>query len=125
MTDSDVKTETWKPIPGARYYEASDLGNIRSVDRTIRSANHPMGRFYEGRVLKLRSDPDGYLRVNYTDDDRVRHHNESVARLVLMAFDPDGYEEGHEACHGPGGRADNRLVNLRWDTSEANRKEAL
>jgi hypothetical protein len=121
MTESDQRAEAeiWLPIPGATYYEASDLGRIRSVNRTIG------GRFYEGRVLKLRPDPDGYLRVNITGDDRQRQYNVAVSRLVLMAHDTENFEAGLEACHGPGGRADNRLMNLRWDTSDANRQEAL
>jgi hypothetical protein len=119
MTDSDVRTETWKPIPGAGYYEASDQGRVRSVDRTID------GRHYDSVTLKPREDGDGYLVVNYTDDARVRHHGVSVARLVLLAHDPEGYAPGLEACHGPAGRKDNRRVNLRWDTDEANRIEAL
>jgi len=116
MTASD---ETWKPVPGAGYYEASDRGHIRSVDRTIG------GRFYKGVVLKPREDADGYLRVNITNDQGERQHNESVARLVLMAHDPDGYTPGLHACHGPNGKRDNRLTELRWDTPDANRQEAL
>ena len=120
MTVSDMRTETWKPVPGAGYYEASDLGHIRSVDRTIG------GRFYKGVVLKLRDDGDGYSVVNITYDGGERKHNVSVARLVLLAHDPDGYREGLQACHGPGGQKDNRWPeNIRWDTSEANREEAL
>jgi len=110
----------WKPIPGAGYYEASHRGHIRSVDRTIGA------RFYKGTVLKPRADADGYLRVNITNDQRERKHNESVARLVLMAHDPEGYAPGLESCHGPGGKLDNRWPeNLRWDTRDANRQEAL
>jgi hypothetical protein len=119
MTVSEQKTETWKPIPGAGYYEASDWGHVRSVDRTIG------GRFYKGVVLKPREDADGYLRVNITNDRGERQHNESVARLVLMAHDPEGYRPGLHACHGPNGKRDNRLTELRWDTPEANREEAL
>jgi len=119
MTVSEQKTETWKPIPGAGYYEASDRGHVRSVDRTIG------GRFYKGVVLKPREDADGYLRVNITNDRGERQHNESVARLVLMAHDPEGYRPGLHACHGPNGKRDNRLTELRWDTPEANRMEAL
>jgi len=119
MTGSDQITETWKPIPGAGYYEASDRGHVRSIDRTID------GRFYKGVVLKLREDGDGYLVVNITMDDRTRKHGASVARLVLLTFDPDGYREGLQACHGPGGQKDNSVLNLRWDTDEANRQEAL
>jgi len=126
MTDSDIQTETWKPIPGAKDYLVSDQGRIRSLPRTKN------GRFYEGRdPLKLREDGDGYLMFNYTDDEGVRHHNVSVARTVLLAHDPDGYRPGLQACHSPaapdgsGGRKDNRLVKLRWDTEDANREEAL
>ena len=114
-----ARNETWKPIPGAADYEASDLGHIRSLDRERN------GRFYRGVVLKPREDADGYLRVNITNDRGERQHNESVARLVLMAHDPEGYRPGLHACHGPNGRRDNRLTELRWDTPEANRVEAL
>jgi hypothetical protein len=90
------------------------------VDRTID------GRSYKGVVLKPRTDPDGYLRVNFTDDNRERHHNFSVARLVLLAHDPGGYRPGLVACHEPGMRRDDcRLVAVRWDTEETNRVEAL
>jgi len=119
MTVSDVRTETWRPVPGAGYYEASDQGRIRSVDRTIGA------RFYRGVVLKPREDGDGYLVVNITYDGGDRRHGVAVARLVLLTHAPEGYEPGLEACHGPGGRKDNRLGNLRWDTKDANREEAL
>jgi len=119
VTVSEQQAEKWLPVPGAGYYEASDRGHVRSVDRTIG------GRFYKGVVLKPREDADGYLRVNITNDRGERQHNESVARLVLMAHDPEGYRPGLHACHGPNGKRDNRLTELRWDTPEANRMEAL
>jgi len=119
MTDSDQRAETWKPVPGAAYYQASDRGHVRSVDRTIG------GRDYKGVVLKPREDGDGYLVVNITYDGGERKHGVSVARLVLLAHAPEGHRPGLEACHGPGGQKDNRLVNLRWDTKDANREEAL
>lgn len=120
MTDSDVKAEAWAPFHDAKYYQADALsGRVRSLDRTLK------GRFYPETVLKPRPDGDGYLRINYRDDNGVRQEGASVARCVLMAHDPGGYFPGAEACHGDGGRQDNRLANLRWDTSEANREEAL
>jgi hypothetical protein len=110
----------WKPFPGAKDYEASHRGKVRSLDRDKN------GRFYKGVVLKLREDGDGYLVFNYTDDGGVRHTNASVARLVLLAHDPGGHAAGMQACHGPGGQKDNRWPeNLRWDTPDANREEAL
>jgi hypothetical protein len=118
MTVSDTRTETWKPIPGAAWYQVSDRGRVRSVDRTIG------GKDYLGVVLKLREDRDGYLVVNITYDGGERKHGVSVARLVLLAHDPDGRKPGLQACHGPGGQKDNRWPeNLRWDTDEANRAD--
>jgi hypothetical protein len=120
MTVSDQRTGEWLPFPDAKDYQASHRGKVRSLDR------HRHGRFYKGVVLKLREDGDGYLVFNYTDDAGVRHTNASVARTVLLAHDPGGYRPGLQACHGPGGQKDNRWPeNLRWDTPEANREEAL
>jgi hypothetical protein len=118
MTDSDVRVETWKPIPGAGYYMASDLGNVRSITHTTK------GRLFEGRELKPRRDSDGYLVVNITYDGGVRVHGVSVARLVLLAHAGEPKPGEGQACHGPGGQRDNRYPeNLRWDTDEANREE--
>ena len=117
MTDSNGE---WKAFPDAQDYQVSHRGKVRSLDRR----RH--GREYKGIVLKLREDGDGYLVFNYTDDEIVRHHNVSMGRTVLLAHDPDGYFEGAQACHGPGGQKDNRWPeNLRWDTPDANREEAL
>lgn len=130
MTASDQMTRPpdapppgpeWKPVPGARHYEWSHRGKVKSLARTDRN-----GRDRPELVLKLREDGDGYFIVNYTDDAGVRHCGVSVARMILMAHDPGGYRPGLEACHGPGGKHDNRWPeNLRWDTPDANREEAL
>lgn len=120
MTASDTQVETWKRIPGAKwFYEASDQGRIRSLPHKTN------GRDYPGKVLAPREDSDGYLVVNITMEDGTRKNGTSVARLVLLTFDPDGYAPGLEACHGPNGKKDNRVSELRWDTDEANREEAL
>lgn len=120
MTDSDTRVETWKKIPGVIWwYEASDQGHIRSV------THDTGGRTYPGMVLNPRADSDGYLVVNVRRRDGSKWNGASVARLVLRAWNPAGYKPELEACHGPGGRKDNRVVNLRWDTKDANREEAL
>ena len=112
----------WKPFPDARYYEASHRGYIRSRPR------EKNGRMVGGTFpdpMRLRRDPDGYLMFNYTDDAGVRHHNVSAARTVLRVHDP-AWRPWLQACHGPGGKEDNRWPeNLRTDTPDANREEAL
>ena len=105
MTDSE-----WKSWPGFSKYEASkDSGVIRNR-RT-------------GKALAVTLDDDGYERLNLYADDGMRP-NLSVARIVLTAHDR-APEPREEACHGPGGQRDNRLVNLRWDSREANEQEKV
>jgi hypothetical protein len=110
----------WKPLPGAKDYEFSHRGYARSMDRTRK------GRFYPGVQLKPRLDGDGYEIVNITLDDGTRKCGVSVARCVLLAHAGEPAAPSMQACHGPGGQRDNRWPeNLRWDTDEANRQEAL
>jgi hypothetical protein len=79
MTDSDTQTVTWKPIPGFRWYEASDHGEIRSIDRTVGT------RHLKGTVLKPQPNNGGYLLVKLTDDQGGKRTC-SVHRLVMLTF---------------------------------------
>lgn len=119
MTECDHK---WKAVPGARDYESCPGGHVRSLPREKNGRTYP-GTYPE--PMKLREDGDGYLVFNYTDDDGVRHTNASVARVTLMTHDP-AWRPWLQACHGPGGQKDNRFPgNIRTDTADANRQEAL
>ena len=65
MTPAQNKspTEEWKAIPGFEgYYEASTLGNIRSVNRII---SCPWGEVYPaaGKLKAKCKDRDGYYHV--------------------------------------------------------------
>ena len=130
MTDSDTLTgrppdapppgPEWKKIPGVKdYYEFSHRGRVRSLDHTTN------GRDYEGHdPLKLRPDGDDYLVVNITLDDGTRKNGVSVARHVLLAHAGEPPDPAMQACHGPGGKQDNRWPeNLRWDYDQANRDD--
>lgn len=131
MTDSDTLTgrppdapppgEEWKPMPGAKdWYEFSHRGYARSLDHTT------AGRPYKGQVLNPRRDGDGYAVINITMADGTRKHGVSLARCILLAHAGEPPDPGMQACHGPGGQLDNRWPeNLRWDTDDANRIEAL
>jgi hypothetical protein len=85
--------EEWKPVPGARHYEASSHGRVRSVDRVTG------GRQLRGKVLATRASAQtGYVLVNIRLDDGPAV-TRSVHRLVLLAFAgecPDGQESCHE-----------------------------
>ena len=107
MTDSDIQTETWAPIPGfAIRYQASTEGQVRNKN---------------GLVMSPRPDGGGYLQLNLVDD-TGETRTRPVHKLILWTFCGE-CPEGMEACHGPGGQLDNRLVNLRWGPIPDNRRE--
>ena len=113
--------EIWMPIPGWEcFYEASNLGLIRSLDR---ETGGPYGstRITKGRVLAP-SLVKGYWHVNLKDKKRIK--NEYIHRLVLLAFRGEP-AAGQEGCHYNGDRLDNRLENLRWDTLLANKADMI
>jgi hypothetical protein len=114
-----MTVEVWRPIVGYEgYYEVSDQGRVRSVDRLVAGP-------YGDKPWRLRGKPmkqtpwskKGYLAVKLTRQGQQKRW--SVHRLVLTAF-VGPCPEGMEACHNNHVKSDNRLANLRWDTASAN-----
>lgn len=113
-------TEKWKDIPAWEgFYQVSDQGRVRSVDRTIvvrRSNGMQVPLRLCGRMLR------GQLNKGYETVCLSRPGKQVRARvhgLVLLAF-VGAKPPNQEACHWNGKRADNRLGNLRYDTRSAN-----
>lgn len=122
--------ETWKPIVGFEgAYEVSCLGRVRSLERQrkFKSRWGTIGvTIIRARLLTPNWVGKGrYAYVHlYCGGKRTRmpiyvHH------AVLEAFVGPRPSNNHEACHGPDGCFDNRLSNLRWDTSEANDADVI
>lgn len=59
----------------------------------------------------------GWLQVSLCK--QGKRLGQSIHRLVLLAF-VGPCPEGMECCHNDGNGKNNRLDNLRWDTSKAN-----
>ena len=106
---ADLDGEVWKPIPIADGYEASSLGRIRSVTRTIAD-----GRVFSGRILKPWIAGEGYFYVALGKSLKM-----GVNRAVAMAFHGMP-EDGMEAAHLDGLKANNRKDNLVWATHSEN-----
>ena len=112
--------ELWRPIPGYEgYYEAGDLGNIRSVDRQVKFSNGTV-QLRKGRILKQSLNTGGYYIVTLALNGQ--HLTQPVHRLVLTTFRGPGLE-GHVCCHNDGNKQNNRLLNLRWDTHSGNESD--
>lgn len=113
-------SERWLPIPEWEgFYEVSDCGRVRSVDRIVGSGPSAYGgqRLQPGRLLKLKPLRSGHLTV-----DLWRHgkgHDRLVHRMVLEAF-VGACPAGMEACHRDGEPSNNCVGNLYWGTRSEN-----
>ncbi len=116
--------EEWKNIKDFPNYRISDLGRIKSVDRTVfNKGNNSYCKVF-GRVLKTCRDKSGYEYISLT---RKSNGNEyirktfKIHRLVAFHF-VDGYSDGLEVNHKDGVRDNNVATNLEWVTRSGNAK---
>jgi hypothetical protein len=113
----DQSVEEWRPVVGFEgLYEVSDQGRVRSLDRVETSV--AWGRRVRcGRAMKPKIGNNGYVQVMLRRPGE--RHTFLVHRLVAMAF-MGCPATGLHCCHNNGNKRDNRLGNLRWDTSAGN-----
>lgn len=114
--------EVWRAIPGYEgAYEASDLGRLRSLSRSVRcNAGH---RLAEGQALNpsVRNPAKRYLSVNLHRKNRARPTY--VHRAVTAAF-LGPIPDGMQVDHIDGDRQNNTLTNLRYVTGSENIRAA-
>lgn len=111
--------ETWLPVVGYEgYYEVSDLGRVRSIDRIIPVRGVQGRRRCRGTILTLWTNEDGYLSAHLNKNGNKRTDC-PVHGLVLTAF-VGRRPPGLGARHLSGDRTDARLSNLAWSTQSEN-----
>lgn len=115
--------QEWRVIPGwDGYYEASNLGAIRSL-RRILSVPNPKNQSilrsqaYGGKVLSPKIGSNGYPAVSLWRNNRSV--TIEVHRLVCSAFTGSN-QTGLDVNHINGCRTDNRAINLEWLTRKEN-----
>ena len=110
--------EIWKDIPEYNgRYQASTLGRIRSVDRTILKSNKS-SEFYKGKVLKPFVSTGGYLYVTIAEKEN-NFCPKRVHRLIAKTFIPNPHNLP-QINHINENKADNRAENLEWCTASYN-----
>lgn len=113
--------EEWRDIPGYEgKYQVSDLGRVRSLDRSHETRNQwgPYIRHVKGCVLAP-GFSRGYLIVNLSPKGTVAVH-----LLVARTFVP-GYAPGFEANHADGVKTNNVPGNLEWLSKSGNQQHAV
>jgi len=117
------RVECWLPIPGYEgYYEASDLGRIRSLDRIIVGGGCCPRRRKKGQILRGRPNNHGYPSVYLSKDGHRR--NITVHSLILLTF-RGPRPEGRIIRHLNGDQLDARLENLVYGTFSENNLDTL
>lgn len=116
-----ILLEHWKAIPGYEgFYEVSDLGRIRSIDRFIYNRwSGKNDRLVKGKIRKTEEAHDGYRRVRLLRNGKSKKY--FVHRLVMNAFKPNPNPGKYtQINHKNEITDDNRLDNLEWCTQTYN-----
>jgi hypothetical protein len=112
-----VTMEEWREIPAFTRYSASSNGRIRRNMFTQTQSNGVTRRYPE-MIMKLHTNPEGYLTCGFVDDMGHRT-NQFVARLIAFAFipNPDNFPEIDHIDRNP---SNNAVSNLRWVSRSEN-----
>lgn len=114
--------EMWKNVPGyERYYQISNLGNIRSKDRLTR--NNRCRFIKKGKILKPQPNSNGYLRIYLVKDGSPKKYF-FIHRLVALAFVENRDGKPH-VNHIDSNYLNNRADNLEWVTHSENMHHAI
>ena len=121
-----MEEEIWKDIPGYEgRYQVSDQGRVkaRSYDLLRRTG---VVEHKKEKILTPRNNPykGNYYQVDIgsvRDGTRKTLYVHTLGALAFLGERPSGCE----VCHGNGDPHDNRLSNLRYDTSSENSKDVV
>lgn len=113
--------EIWKDIPDYEgYYQVSNLGRVRSVDREVEHNTSGILKL-KGKLLKFSySNTGGYTQ--YTLSKNGITETIKVCYLVMFAF-VGLRPEGMQILHNDGNPRNNALYNLRYGTQSDNERD--
>lgn len=119
--------EVWKDIFGYEgFYQVSNLGRVKSLDRIIKYKPSKTRGEYEaktnGKISTQHKNIDGYIRVDLCKDGK--HKSSLVHRLVALHFIPNPGML-NQVNHIDGDKTNNYVDNLEWCTQAENAAHAV
>ena len=104
--------ECWRAVVGYEgYYEVSNLGNVKSIERLVRHSRSNIEFLRKGKLFKPSIERAGYLKVQLSVRGKSKYY--FVHRLVAQAFLPNP-DNLPEVNHKNEIKTDNNLDNLEW-----------
>ena len=123
MDEKDCIEEWRNVVNFEEFYQVSNIGRVRSLDRYVKSGRGNGMRLIKGRILKQQY-WGNYLSVHFATD---KQYTRYVHRLVAEAF-PEICGEWFDECevdHINSIKEDNRCVNLRVCTHKENQNNPI
>jgi len=116
-----MQTEIWKPVKGYEsYYEVSNEGNIRTIERIIKLPTHQYLK--KQKLLTQFKDNRGYFHVKlYNGNGKCK--SLTTHRIVALTF-LNNPKELIEVNHIDHNKHNNCLSNLEWITRSDNIKHS-
>lgn len=115
LTTEELFKEVWKPVKGwEEFYEVSDMGRCRSLDRMVVDKNG-MQTKRKGRMLIV-SDTGKSRTVCLAAEGNKKTH--SICVLVMLHFGPKPEFDDCKVHHEDGDIGNNRYSNLTWKHNE-------
>lgn len=119
--------EVWKQVKGYEgLYEASSLGRIRSIDRTVQTFSHRGNRHTDlirkSVILRQNQTGGGYKGVSLSKGGVTKTRRVNV--LVCEAFHGEKLD-GHQVRHLDGDKTNNAEDNLAWGTAVQNQADRI
>ena len=114
----ELAIEEWKDVEGYEgYYQASNLGRIKSISRKRYNKNGGKPGVLKERILKQTKNGDGYYCVKLYKNGKSK--SIKIHRIIADTF-INNLKNDPEVNHKDGVKTNNKTSNLEWVTSKEN-----
>lgn len=109
-----VYMEEWRDVCSYEgYYQVSNKGRVKSLDRTVSHSYENGRRVLKERVLSISVNSKGYLCVMFSKNGKTKPMR--IHRMVAQAFIPNP-NNLPEVNHKDEDKTNNNVENLEWCT---------